>query len=85
MMKQEKVILENDNGVRITEDSRWAGHYIAENASCCCGDKLVVAPPVFKPQHEKGNPVMICADRVPSHVYEFIDLISGDQPERGEQ
>lgn len=82
---ESSAILENDNGVRITEASRWAGHYIAENAKCRCGDHLVVAPAVFKPRHERGNPVMVCADRVPGHSYEFAKLIPGQQPEQADE
>ena len=32
------VILENANGVRITEGGKMQGHYVAVGALCCCGE-----------------------------------------------
>ena len=73
-------ILRNDNGVEITEESKEFGHYMASNAVCVCGEKLMVAPPIFKPDHKKGDPVMCCDDHG-IHAYRFKDLIIGKQLE----
>ena len=55
-------ILENANGVRITEGGKMHGHYVAEGALCCCGEHLIVAPMIFHADHRKGDPVMVCGD-----------------------
>ena len=72
-------ILRNANGVTITEKDKFAGHHLAVGALCECGEDLIVAPPVFHPAHEKGDPVMICGDHG-VHAYRFKSLILGRQP-----
>ena len=76
----EKLIIKNKHGVEVTEDSKFAGHYCAKNATCKCGEKLIVAPKVFSPTHWPGNPVMVCAD-FGIHAYQFKELIPGQQPD----
>lgn len=73
-------ILENENGVRITEDDRRHGHYAAVGALCHCGEPLIVAPMIYHPEHRKGDPVMVCTDHG-VHAYRFLDLVQGRQPE----
>ena len=55
-------ILENANGVRITEEDKMHGHHIAVGALCCCGEHLIVAPTIYQADHRKGDPVMVCGD-----------------------
>ena len=73
------VILENENGVQIIESTKIGGHYAAANAVCHCGNSLIVAPPIFHPDHRKGNPVMVCEDHG-VHAFRFLDLVTGRQP-----
>lgn len=77
-----EVVLENDNGVKI--NAKFLGHYSTTNAKCTesCGCFLMVAPPVFTPEHEEGDPVMVCEDHG-AHAYRFKDLVIGNQPEQG--
>lgn len=74
-----EVIIENKNGVQIREDSKFAEHYGAANATCQCGMELIVAPPLFHPDHRQGDPVMVCGDHG-VHGYRFSDLVVGRQP-----
>jgi hypothetical protein len=73
------VILRNAAGVVITETTRVHGHYTACGASCECGEPLIVAPPVYHPEHKKGDPVMVCCDHG-VHGYRFSELVLGQQP-----
>lgn len=73
------VILENPNGVQILESVKFHGHYGAANATCQCGEELIVAPPIFHPDHKKGDPVMVCGDHG-VHGYRFSTLVVGRQP-----
>ena len=50
--------LENKHGVRIAE--KHGSHWMASNALCWCGEKLLVAAPIFGPDHKPGDPVLIC-------------------------
>ena len=74
------VILENANGVRITEGGKMQGHYVAVGALCCCGEHLIVAPTIYQADHRKGDPVMVCWD-YGVHVFRFLELVEGRQPE----
>ena len=74
------VILENANGVRITEGGKMQGHYVAVGALCCCGEHLIVAPTIYQADHRKGDPVMVCRD-YGVHVFRFLELVEGRQPE----
>jgi len=73
------VILENKQGVKISESVKFQGHYGAVNAVCQCGEELIVAPLIFHPNHKKGDPVMVCGDHG-VHGYRFSDLVIGKQP-----
>jgi len=73
-------ILENANGVRITEGDKMHGHHIAVGALCCCGEHLIVAPMIYQADHRKGDPVMVCRDHG-VHAFRFLDLVKGLQPE----
>ena len=73
------VILENQQGVQILESVKFHGHYGAANATCQCGEDLIVAPRIFHPDHRKGDPVMICGDHG-VHGYRFSALVIGIQP-----
>lgn len=73
------VILENPNGVQILESVKFHGHYGAANATCQCGEELIVAPPIFHPDHKKGDPVMVCGVHG-VHGYRFSTLVVGRQP-----
>ena len=75
---QEKIMLTNNNGVKI--DSKIFNHWATSNAKCCCGEPLMVAPQAFDVDHQKGNPVMVCGDHG-VHAYMFKDLVIGSQPE----
>lgn len=74
------VILRNKHGVEIRRDHKPHGHYEAVGAQCHCGMDLMVAPPIFVPDHKKGDPVMVCSDHG-VHAYRFKDLVPGKQPE----
>lgn len=74
------VILENANGVTITENDKIGGHYTAVGAFCHCGEALIVAPPLFQADHRKGDPVIVCRDHG-VHAFRFLDLVPGQQPE----
>jgi len=74
------VILRNCHGVEIREDQREYGHYKAVGAICFCGEDLIVAPPIFNPNHKKGDPVMVCRDHG-IHAYRFSELVMGKQSE----
>lgn len=74
------VILENANGVRITEGDKRQGHHIAVGALCSCGERLIVAPMIYQAAHRKGAPVMVCCDHG-VHAFRFLDLVQGKQPE----
>lgn len=80
MTDKKNVILENTNGVQIREDVMFNGHHGAANATCCFGDELIVAPPLFHADHKKGDPVMICGDHG-VHAYRFSTLVIGQQPQ----
>lgn len=73
------VILENPQGVQILESVKFCGHHGAANATCQCGEELIVAPPIFHPDHKKGDPVMVCGDHG-VHGYRFSALVVGQQP-----
>lgn len=73
------VIIENKNGVIIDDNFSIGGHYTASNATCRCGEKLIVAPAGFQAPHKPGDPVMVCRDHG-AHFYQFADLIIGRQP-----
>lgn len=73
------VVLENENGVQIRDDDMEGRHHKAHNALCECGESLIVAPPVYHPDHRKGDPVMICGD-FGVHAYRFQNLVQGKQP-----
>ncbi len=73
------VVLENSSGVQIREDKKFHGHYGAANAVCECGDVLIVAPMIFRADHKKGDPVMVCGDHG-VHAYRFTELVQGRQP-----
>lgn len=73
------VILENPQGVRILESVKFHGHHGAANATCQCGEELIVAPSIFRPDHKKGDPVMVCGDHG-VHSYLFSTLVVGRQP-----
>jgi hypothetical protein len=73
------VILENPQGVQILEDVKFCGHHGAANATCQCGEELIVAPPIFHPDHKNGDPVMVCGDHG-VHGYRFSALVVGQQP-----
>ena len=72
------IILQNKNGVTIDDEIKFYKHHKALNAICKCGEDLIICPPAFKPDHEKGNPVMVCADHG-VHSYLFNNLIIGKQ------
>lgn len=74
------VILENPNGVRITEADKLHGHHVAVGARCHCGEALIVAPMVYQADHRKGDPVMVCRDHG-VHAFRFLELVKGQQPE----
>lgn len=74
------VILENANGVTITESDKVGGHYTAVGALCHCGEALIVAPRIFQADHHKGDPVMVCRDHG-VHAFRFLGLVQGRQPE----
>ena len=76
-------ILENANGVRITEGNKMNGHYVAVGALCCCGEHLIVAPTIYQADHRKGDPVMVfmvCRNHG-VHAFRFLELVEGRQPE----
>ena len=73
------VILENRGGVQILESVKFCGHHGAANATCQCGEELIVAPAIFHPDHKKGDPVMVCGDHG-VHGYRFSALVIGQQP-----
>lgn len=79
MNSKNMIVLENENGVQIREDVKFYGHYGAANATCECGESLIVAPPIYCPDHKKGDPVMVCADHG-VHAYRFSALVVGQQP-----
>lgn len=72
------VILENPNGVQIRASVKFHGHYGAANATCHCGEVLIVAPEIFEADHKKGNPVLVCGDHG-VHAFRFLDLQLGRQ------
>ena len=72
------VVLENAAGVQILKSKKFNGHYGAANALCHCGEELIVAPPIFHPDHKKGDPVMVCGDHG-VHGFRFLDLVQGRQ------
>jgi len=72
-------ILTNANGVRIVEGKKHGKHCYAENATCECGEDLIVSPPIYFPDHKKGDPVMVCCDHG-VHGYRFSELRQGQQP-----
>ena len=76
-------VLTNENGVIVQyiEESRHA-HVI--NASCHCGCELYVSPMIFHDPHEKGNPVVRCADHG-VHAYWFKNLELGAQKKENEE
>lgn len=74
------IILENANGVQITEDDKRHGHHVAVGALCHCGEPLIVAPWAYHPDHRKGDPVMICWE-YGVHAFRFLELVQGRQPE----
>lgn len=80
MQNDSDIILQNDNGVEIRKSQKDCGHYKAIGATCYCGDVLIVASPVFRPNHKKGDPVMVCGDHG-VHAYRFKNLVRGKQPE----
>jgi len=69
--------MKNDNGVELNQTP--GDHARAVNATCGCGCCLFVAPPILHPEHEKGNPIMVCDDHF-IHAYWFKDLVIGRQP-----
>ena len=73
-------ILENANGVRITEGDKMQGHHVAVGARCYCGERLIVAPMIYQADHRKGDPVMVCLDHG-VHAFRFLGLVQGKQPE----
>lgn len=72
------IVIENEHGVQILESQKHYGHYFTHNAQCKCGEPLLVASPVFHPNHERGNPEMRCADHG-VHAYHFKQLKQGKQ------
>ena len=78
-MTTENVILLNPSGVEIREDVKFCGHHGAANATCECGEELIVAPMLFHADHKKGDPVMVCGDHG-VHGYRFSALVVGQQP-----
>lgn len=72
----------NQFGVRIDSKTKAGGHYATSTAFCSCGESLMVAPAVFHAKHQKGNPVMVCADHG-VHGFYFKDLKPGVQQENG--
>lgn len=77
-MDTQDIILKNKQGVKILESNKYAGHYTASDCCCECGNELIVAPNIFHPKHEPGNPVMICSDHGVC-AYQFSDLVIGKQ------
>tara|TARA_B100000965_G_scaffold352146_1_gene327180 strand:+ start:1218 stop:1484 length:267 start_codon:yes stop_codon:yes gene_type:complete len=77
-----EIVLTNLNGVNIVEPGEGGGpvgkHCFVENAKCWCGENLMVAPPIFQPQHKKGDPELRCADHG-IHAYMFHELEKGQQ------
>lgn len=73
-------ILTNAQGVTITEGDKLNGHHVAVGALCHCGEALIVAPAIYKADHHKGDPVMVCNDHG-VHAFRFLDLVFGKQPE----
>lgn len=71
------IVLKNDNGVNLINPGPDK-HCFVENATCPDGDKLIVAPLLFAPKHEKNNPVVCCVD-FGCHSYYFQDLVAGRQ------
>lgn len=74
------VILENANGVKITEGAMMQWHHVAVGALCHCGEHLIVAPMIYQADHRKGDPVMVCRDHG-VHAFRFLELVQGRQPE----
>ena len=73
------ILLENAHGVQIREDAMPHGQFGAANATCHCGEPLMVSLKIFHADHKKGDPVMVCWDHG-VHAYRFIDLVPGRQP-----
>lgn len=68
--------LTNANGVTLTQ--KKGSHAKCTNAICAWGASLIVAPPIMSPQHEKGNPIIVCEDHF-VHAYWYKDLTVGKQ------
>ena len=69
-------ILSLKNGVTITQIE--GEHAQVNGAQCWCGDRLLVAPPVMRPDHKKGDPVVCCMDH--GHAaFRFKQLVAGKQ------
>jgi hypothetical protein len=66
----------NKNGVII--GLKYMGHWAISNASCCCGNTLVVCPQIYGTEHTIENPIIVCTD-FGSHAFEFKDLELGQQ------
>ncbi len=72
--------LTNEHGARIDARLKAGNHYTSSNAFChkgCCSE-LMVAPAIFRADHKKGDPVMVCGDHG-AHAYRFSDLKPGLQ------
>lgn len=80
-IKQDVCKLKNNQGVKL--DCKMFDHWSTLDSKCSCGYWLMVAPPVFRPDHQQGNPVMICEDHGVC-AYRFKDLVVGTQPTKGE-
>jgi len=70
------VSMTNENGVIL--DQEEGKHAKCVNAVCACGASLLVAPSILNPQHEKGNPIIVCDDHC-IHAYWFKNLTLGKQ------
>lgn len=72
------ILIENPNGVIIYKELLLHGHHYVANAFCFCGKPLMVAPALFRADHKKGDPVVVC-EEYGQHAYRFSDLVIGHQ------
>lgn len=77
-LKLGHILLQNQNGVKILKHIKCYGHHYAYNATCYCGERLLVAPAAFQAEHKPGDPVMVCGDHG-VHSYRFSELTPGKQ------
>lgn len=69
--------MENKNGVTISS-KKLVGHALVDNATCWCGDGLIVAPKIFG-QDSSDKLLIVCVDFCHADFI-FDELVIGQQP-----